>query len=256
MSKAWIPLEGNPDIWNEFSTRLGVKSEYEFIDVYGTDPELLLMVPQPVLSIVLLFPITPKYEEKSKNEIEELKSKNYTCSSEVFFIPQTISNACGTMALLHSLGNSTDRLQIADGSVLGNLLEKTKLPDAGDVKSVFEHRAKAVELCDELRNLHADMAKSGTTDAPDPSVPVNLHFITFVNSEGTLYELDGRKPFPIEHGKTSAESYLNDAIAVCRKFMDSAPETVQFSIIAWRKSGNLQSPKVVRILFECWNSVC
>lgn len=30
---------------------------------------------------------------------------------------------------------------------------------------------------------------------------MNSHFAAFVEKDGSLYELDGRKPFPINHGK-------------------------------------------------------
>ena len=44
--------------------------------------------------------------------------------------------------------------------------------------------------------------------APSVDEDINLHFICFVEKDGHLYELDGRKPFPINHGPSSPDSLL------------------------------------------------
>jgi ubiquitin carboxyl-terminal hydrolase L3 len=47
-----------------------------------------------------------------------------------------------------------------------------------------------------------------------------------------LYELDGRKSFPINHGITTPETLLEDACAVVKQFMARDPEEVRFTIVA------------------------
>jgi len=41
MGKKWLPLESNPDVLNDFTSRLGLDvSKYSFHDVYGLDEVL------------------------------------------------------------------------------------------------------------------------------------------------------------------------------------------------------------------------
>lgn len=42
----------------------------------------------------------------------------------------------------------------------------------------------------------------------------------------------GRKRFLINHGKTSDEMLLEDAIEVCKKFMEHDPDELRFNAIA------------------------
>ncbi len=67
--KYWIPLEANPDVWNTYSSKLGVSnipSDYRWYDVFGLDEELLAFIPSPVLAVILLYPITDELAEHGK----------------------------------------------------------------------------------------------------------------------------------------------------------------------------------------------
>lgn len=49
MGKRWIPLESNPDVFNDFSAKIGAPVEdYAFCDVYGMD-EVFFLLPSSVL---------------------------------------------------------------------------------------------------------------------------------------------------------------------------------------------------------------
>ena len=66
------------------------------------------MVPQPVVSVLLLYPITANNEAYRK---EQAQKEEQIIPSDLIFYKQTISNACGTIGLLHSLANSLDTIQ-------------------------------------------------------------------------------------------------------------------------------------------------
>eukprot|EP00795_Rhopilema_esculentum_P000297 gene297-9949_t len=219
MAPRWLPLESNP----EFLLTLGVDANWQFFDVFGLDPELLAMIPTPCCALVLLFPITDTYEKFRADEDEAIKSSGQEVSPNVYFTKQTVGNACGTIGIIHSIANN--QCVTLKNGFLKNFLEATK-----DLSP--DERAKALETDEGISTAHEESAKEGQTEAPSPETKVNLHFVAFVHKDGSLYELDGRKNFPINHGKTSEQDFLKDAASVCKKFMQRDASNHQFNIVA------------------------
>uniref|UniRef100_A0A8C5LD06 Ubiquitin carboxyl-terminal hydrolase n=1 Tax=Jaculus jaculus TaxID=51337 RepID=A0A8C5LD06_JACJA len=155
------------------------------------DPERLSMVPRPVCALLLLFPIPEKTEQEGK-----IKSQGQDVTSSVHFMKQTISNACRTTGLTRSV-----------------FLEES-------VSMSPEERARYLENYDTIPVAHETSAHEDQTEAPSIDENVDLHFLTLVHVYGHLYELDGQKPFPINHGKTSDETLLEDAIEICKNFIN------------------------------------
>ena len=49
--------------------------------------------------------------------------------------------------------------------------------------------------------MHTETARSGQTETPNLEDDVDLHFVTFVEHDGFLIELDGSRNSPVNHGK-------------------------------------------------------
>ncbi|KAF3825754.1 hypothetical protein GH733_006581, partial [Mirounga leonina] len=124
-----------------FLKQLGLHPNWQFVDVYGMDPELLSMVPRPVCAVLLLFPITEKYEVFRTEEEEKIKSQGQDVTSSVYFMKQTISNACGTIGLIHAIANNKDKMHFESGSTLKKFLEES-------VSMSPEERARYLENYD------------------------------------------------------------------------------------------------------------
>ncbi|XP_071949448.1 ubiquitin carboxyl-terminal hydrolase isozyme L3-like isoform X3 [Antedon mediterranea] len=220
----WLPLESNPD----FAQKLGMPKEWQYVDIYSLD--LLDIVPKPVAAVLILFPISKKYEDFCKEEQTKIKQDGQEVSPNLMFIKQTIGNACGTIALLHSIANNTEKMQLS--GFLSNFIEKTK-------SMTPEERASFLESDEGLCAAHEESAQEGQTEPPPREEHTELHFLTLVSKDGYIYEMDGRKQHPVNHGPTTDEGFLQDAAAVCQQFMNRDKAELRFTLIALSKNPDL-----------------
>ncbi|XP_059611258.1 ubiquitin carboxyl-terminal hydrolase-like [Phlebotomus argentipes] len=218
-----VPLEGNPEVLNKYIYKLGVSKKWNIVDILSLEPEMLEWVPQPVKAVIILFPCSDAYHAHRDKESAELKESPQTHPPDLFFMQQTIRNACGTIALVHSIANCD--VELEDDGTITKYLNKTRGLSR-------EERGKILEEDEEFIKIHKEVAQKDQTEAPDPHDKVDHHFVALVNKDGQLYELDGCKDFPVKHGATSDTAFLQDAVKVCKVFMQRDPEEVRFSVIA------------------------
>uniref|UniRef100_A0A094ZZS8 Ubiquitin carboxyl-terminal hydrolase n=1 Tax=Schistosoma haematobium TaxID=6185 RepID=A0A094ZZS8_SCHHA len=151
-------------------SKLGVVEEsWKFIDIFSLDDDMLAFVPEPVISLLFLYPLETSIENASLGVKDN--------SSNVVLIKQTVGNACGTIAILHAI-------------------------------------------------------------APNAESKTNLHFVCFVEHDGSLYELDGRKNAPVLHGSITTAGFLKDACNVVKKFITCLPGSVEFSLMGLCSDNN------------------
>ena len=221
----WGPLESNPETLTSYIQKLGVSNNWGFSDVFGLDEELLCMVPQPSLAFILLFPITENYKKHYVEEKEKILREGQEVSKDVFFMKQTIGNACGTIGVIHSLANSFDKIDVKKESPLAKFMNEVKGLSAEEI-------GKALEGDVSFAEAHTNCAASGQTAPMEADTKVDLHFVALIQKNGSLYELDGRKDFPINHGPSSDKTFLVDAAKVCKKFMALDESEMRFTILS------------------------
>ncbi|KAH9612639.1 hypothetical protein KSS87_012953 [Heliosperma pusillum] len=229
------------------------EGQAECNDVYGLDEELLAMVPQPVLAVLFLYPLTT--ESEAERVKQDSVDKEY--NKKVYFTKQTVGNACGTVGLLHAIGNVTSEIKLPDvsGAVILTKFFKPKTVYFSEVSSYVSlekfiigredsfldrfykatadmnptERALFLEKDTEMESAHSVAATAGDTVASDN---VDTHFICFSCVDGELYELDGRRARPVSHGPSSPETLLQDAAKVIKGIIQKNPNSMNFNVIA------------------------
>lgn len=218
-----LPMESNPDTMNKYLQKLGVSEKWRIVDVIGLEGEALGWVPRPVLALILLFPLSDAYEQHRAQEETDILKKGTEAPKDVFHLKQVLSNICGTIALVHSVANNP-HIEIADG-LLKNYLKDAEGLDAAAKGALLENSTAILEA-------YRDIVSTGTEGGHEREEPVNHHFVTFVHKDGSLFELDGRKAFPISHGSTTPDTLLEDAAKICREFIAREPENIGFNVVA------------------------
>lgn len=235
---AWLPLESNPEVLNPFLSRLGCPKEWQFCDVFGLDPELLMMVPRPCVALCLLFPCE-KIAGPRRSQLKAARSGAGAHEAGLFFTQQHdgCGNACGTIASIHAVANASrsGAFPLGDDTLLGRFLKETEGQDAA---------ARGTALVDAtyLHELSNETAASGETEGAGTDDAGGRHFICFLVHDGRLFELDGRivdergNAFPVDHGPTNEAGFVEDAAKVIRdQFMAMDPENLNFNVVAFSK---------------------
>ncbi|CAM9966252.1 unnamed protein product [Phaeothamnion confervicola] len=184
----------------------------------------MAMVPQPVIAVLMLFPIKESTEVHRKAEAERIKAQGQV----VYFMKQTVGNACGTVGLLHATFNAAlaGKIELEKDSFLSRFLERTRSMAPADI-------AKALHDDDEIEAIHGSAAAEGQSNQVRILTPsVETHFVCLSLVDDHVYELDGRKETPVNHGPSTAESFLADACNVVKGFMAKDPEELRFTIVA------------------------
>ncbi|SCU93046.1 LADA_0G01046g1_1 [Lachancea dasiensis] len=230
---SWNTIESDAGVFTQLVRDLGV-SGVQFAEIPILDS--LQDLTGILYGAIFLF----KYDSTDYAKNEPLQGEyDFDYPDSLFFANQTIQNACGTLAVLNTLLSlSNDHQEIKLGETLSNFLSFT---------SAFkdsELRGESISNSDEIRNVHNSFSSpdpfvmdeaSQNSDRPSAEV---FHFVSFIEHNGVIYELDGLRPAPIVHRafrneKQESSKFSQNIVAVLQQRMGLALNSGgKFSVIA------------------------
>lgn len=195
-------------IVRELLKTLGVP--YIVDDLYSLDPEALSAL-QPLHALIFLFKWLPSNTDEPTST-----AGKYDTDFPGFFAQQTVNNACATLAVINALGNIPS---LPSGPQLADLMSFTAGMDP-------QTCGMAVTSADWLREAHNTLSPPSAISLDGLGLPRNTedayHFVVYIPVMGSVYELDGLKPYPVQHGEydESGEGWLKKArwVAVVQSF--------------------------------------
>ncbi|KAI9296145.1 hypothetical protein K502DRAFT_364393 [Neoconidiobolus thromboides FSU 785] len=210
--EAWNLIESDPEVFTNLIHKLGVNGvqakEIHIMDQFLEDEK------NQVYGLIFCF----KWENRKDTQLEE----NYTSDQNIYFPQQIITNACATQAILSILFNNK---KIELGADLTQFKEFS-LDFPADLKG------EMIGSSDLIRNTHNSF--SGSDDFISQWYKEHLnevykdrpkedafHFSSFLPINNQLFELDGLKRGPIEHGPINNENWVIQAFDIIRKKIES-----------------------------------
>lgn len=202
---SWLELESDPGLFTLLVHEYGAKG-VQVDEVYDINKE----IKGPVHGFIFLFKWIEERRARRKpgneNFVEDADIIN-----DMFFAHQSIHNSCATHALLSILLN-------CEGIDIGPTLNSIKNFTEGMGP---ESKGYVIGNLPKLAHIHNSYAKPERHKLPEKmskseagitckSAIDTFHFVSYVPIKGRVYELDGLKPFPIDHGPWKSSEKWTD----------------------------------------------
>ena len=230
----WRELESDPGLFSLLVEEFGV-SGVKVEEVYDVSKN----IETKVYGFVFLF----RYElgdRRARKKARDLACENVcyvlepSIVNSMFFAHQIIINSCATHALLSVLLNCSE-------IELGPTLTKLKGFCSGlDPESKGYAIANMAELAC-VHNKHARLSsitlplsgrKGSIISSAHALLPETYHFVSYVPINGRLFELDGLKEYPIDHGPWGEHEEWTDLFRRTISFRLTEAENFMFNLMA------------------------
>lgn len=199
LTEGWLELESDPGLFTLLLEDFGVHG-VQVEEVY----DLQKPIEGPVYGFIFLFRWIE--ERRARRKIVETTAEIFVKDDEavanIFFAQQVVPNSCATHALLSVLLNCNEA-DLHLGDTLSRLKSHTKgmSPEnkgwaiGNTPELACAHNSHAMP---QARRLLERNASSGISTGRFTGEA--FHFVSFVPINGHLFELDGLKPYPMDHG--------------------------------------------------------
>ncbi|XP_014206522.1 ubiquitin carboxyl-terminal hydrolase calypso [Copidosoma floridanum] len=194
LTEGWLELESDPGLFTLLLEDFGVKG-VQVEEIYDLQKSL----EGPVYGFIFLFRwIEERRSRRKVVEQDESFIKDEDVVNNMFFAQQVVPNSCATHALLSVLLNCPN-------IHLGNTLTRLKQHTTGMSP---ENKGWAIGNTPELACAHNSHAMPQAKRRQEKNTSVSsgrftgeaFHFVSYVPINGKLFELDGLKPYPVDHG--------------------------------------------------------
>ncbi|PSN50046.1 hypothetical protein C0J52_04204 [Blattella germanica] len=194
LTEGWLELESDPGLFTLLLEDFGVKG-VQVEEIYDLQKSL----EGPIYGFIFLFRWIEERRSRRKT-VDQSESfvKDEDVVNSIFFAQQMVPNSCATHALLSVLLNCPT-------IHLGATLSRLKAHTTGMCP---ENKGWAIGNTPELAKAHNSHAMPQAKRRLNDSSAISTgrytgeayHFVSYVPIRGRLFELDGLKPFPIDHG--------------------------------------------------------
>jgi len=202
----WCLIESDPGVFTELIQKFGCTG-MQVEELWSLDESQFGDL-KPVHGLVFLFKWVPDENPQGTVVLDER-------ANQMFFAKQVIQNACATQAILSVLLN-TEHETMSLGGTLQGFKEFSMSFDA-------TMKGLALSNSEEIRTVHNSFSRQNLFEFDQKMATKDddvFHFVSYVPINGRLYELDGLKEGPVDHGAIPSEGdWLNLARPVIEQRM-------------------------------------
>ncbi|XP_043235926.1 ubiquitin carboxyl-terminal hydrolase isozyme L5-like isoform X3 [Amphibalanus amphitrite] len=216
----WCLIESDPGVFTELIREFGVKGA-QVEEVWSMDDEMFSKL-RPVHGLVFLFKWVPDSTVEG-TPVQDSRLDN------IFFAKQVINNACATQAILSVLMNTNH----PDVELSSTLIELRDFTAGFDPAT----RGLALSNSDVIRTVHNSFARQTLFELDNRAATKDddvYHFVSYIPLSGRLYELDGLKEAPLDHGPIpEGADWTQAARPIIEKRMQKYSEgEIRFNLMA------------------------
>ncbi|XP_034834551.1 ubiquitin carboxyl-terminal hydrolase isozyme L5 [Maniola hyperantus] len=216
----WCLIESDPGVFTELIKKFGAKGVQ--VEEMWTIDEGIFENLRPVHGLIFLFKYL-QHEEESNPVVTDDRLKT------IYFAKQVINNACATQAVISLLLNCNH-----PDVWLGPELTRLK-----EFSMSFDPKMRGLTLSNSqtIRSAHNSVAQA-TLYEFDPKVATKdedaYHFVGYIPIQGRLYELDGLKDGPIDHGPIAPEQDWLDVVRpiILKRINTYLNDEIHFNLMA------------------------